>query len=339
MNKNTKYKIEDIRNRIKDVIDPFTGKSLDETKGIKHIGIDEEKDLVILIIVIARCGGKEEKDIRLKLATIIKREMGFTGVKFTFEEKRIIESIVNKGVKFILIQSGKGGVGKSTVCANIAYALKRLGKKVGIIDADIYGSSIPQILEMTHENPRGDENGKIVPLNAFGMEVISTEFFAEEGKPVLWRGAMLNSMVQSFFYDVVWDRDTDFILVDCPPGTGDVAIDLKSIVPKAYLLLVTTPHKAASKVATKSGIASIQLKQQLLGVIENMSYYINPVNNQKDFIFGEGGGQLTADILGSELISQIPISQPKHHLSLYESDEEVGQIYDNLAILLSIIPM
>ena len=148
MNKQT---IEDIKNQIKDVVDPFTGKTLEESKGIKHIGINEEKDLVILIIVLARCGGAEEKEVRLRLATIIKREMGFTGVKFTFEEKRIIESIVNKGVKFILIESGKGGVGKSTVCANIAYALKRMGKKVGIIDADIYGSSIPQILEMKHQ--------------------------------------------------------------------------------------------------------------------------------------------------------------------------------------------
>ena len=243
-------------------------------RGIKHVGIDQDKDLVILIIVLGKCGGLEEKAVKRSLAKIIKLDLGFTGIKITFEEKRIIESIVKTDVKFILIESGKGGVGKSTVSANIAYALQRMGKKVAIIDADIYGSSIPQILEMEHAYPKADENGKIVPLEAFGME-LSTEFFAEEGKPVIWRGAMLNSMISNFFYDVVWNRNTEFIIVDCPPGTGDIALDLKNIIPNAKSIIVTTPHKSASHVATKAGITSQQLNQQIIGVIENMSYYTN----------------------------------------------------------------
>ncbi|MCI6013668.1 MAG: Mrp/NBP35 family ATP-binding protein [Coprobacillus sp.] len=264
--------------------------------------------------------------------------MGFTGIKITFEEKRIIESIVKSNVKFILIESGKGGVGKSTVSANIAYALRRMGKKVGIIDADIYGSSIPQILEMKHAYPKADENGKIVPLEAYGMEVISTEFFAEEGKPVIWRGAMLNSMIQNFFYEVVWNRDIEYMIVDCPPGTGDIALDLRNIVPTAKAIIVTTPHPSASHVAIKAGYTSMQLKHQIIGVIENMSYFVNPVNGEKENIFGQGGGELVAEKLNSELLCKLPIEQPKHHLSLFESDEESGQIYDNLAILLSILP-
>lgn len=334
----SKYTVNDIREAIKNIVDPTVNKTLEETKGIKHIGIDEEQDLVILIIVLSKCGGLEEKAIKRKLASIIKLDLGFTGVKFTFEEKRIIESIVNSNVKFILVESGKGGVGKSTVSANIAYALKRMGKRVGIIDADIYGSSIPQILEMTHAYPKADENGKIVPLNAFGMEVISTEFFAEEGKAVIWRGAMLNSMIQNFFYEVVWDKNTDYMIIDCPPGTGDIALDLRTIVPNAKAIIVTTPHKSASHVATKAGYTSMQLKHEIIGVIENMSYFINPVNGQKEHIFGQGGGEVTAEKLSSELLCQIPIEQPKYHLSLFESDEESGKIYDNLAILISILP-
>jgi len=333
-----KYTVEDIKQRIKNVVDPANGKTLEQSKSIKHIGIDTDRNVVIMIIVITKRNGIEEKAIKRQLAMIVKLDMGFTGIKITFEERRIIESIVNSNVKFILIESGKGGVGKSTVSANIAYALKRMGKKVGIIDADIYGSSMPQILEVKHEHPRPDENGKIVPLTGFGMEVISTEFFAEEGKPIVWRGAMLSSMIQSFFYEVVWSRDLDFIIVDCPPGTGDVALDLKNIVPTAKVLIVTTPHKSASFVATKAGFASLQLKHNVIGVIENMSYFKNPVNGQKEKIFGEGGGEIVAEKLGCELLCQLPIEQPKHHLSLFESDEESGQIYDNLAILLTILP-
>ena len=324
---------KEIRERIGKIIDPVINKTLEESKAIKHIGIDPEKNIVVLILAITKCKGPEEKAIRRELARIIKLELGFTGIKMQIDERRVIESIVNKEVKFIIVASGKGGVGKSTVAANLAYALKRKGKKVGIIDADIYGSSVPKILEMQHAYPKADEDGKILPLTAFDMQVISTEFFAEEGRPIIWRGAMLNSMMNNFFYEVKWDKNLDYMIIDSPPGTGDIALDLRTIVPKASVLLVTTPHIAASHVAVKAGYATTQLNHPLLGVIENMSYYINPVNNQKDFIFGSGGGQIVADKLNSELLFQIPINQPTHHLSLYESDEETGKIYDDLATL------
>lgn len=329
------YSTKDIKDAIANVIDPITGKSLVDSNAIKHIGIDPDKDIVVLIVVLTRINGDEEKQVKRNLAKIIKLDLGFTGIKIQFEEKRVIESIVKKNVKFILIESGKGGVGKSTVAANIAYALTRLGKKVGIIDADIYGSSIPQILEMEHSYPMADENGKIIPLYAHGIELISTEFFAEVGKPIIWRGSMLNSMMNNFFYEVLWSKDLDFMIVDCPPGTGDIALDLRTIVPNAKAIIVTTPHKAASHVAIKAGYASKQLNHEIIGVIENMSYYINPVNGQKDFIFGKGGGDVVADKLETELLAQIPINQPTHHTNLFEADEEVGKIYDDLATILT----
>lgn len=327
---------QQIREKIELIIDPASGKTLKEMNAIKHIGIDPDKDVVVLIVAITRTGGKEEKEIKRELARIIKIDLGFTGIKIQIEEKRKLESIVNRDVKFIIISSGKGGVGKSTVAANLAYALVRKGKKVGIIDADIYGSSIPKILEIPHAYPTGDANGKILPLKAFGMEVISTEFFAEEGKPILWRGAMLGSMMNNFFYEVKWDPNIDYMIIDSPPGTGDIALDLRTTVPTAETILVTTPHLAASHVAIKAGYASKQLNHELIGVIENMSHYINPANGNKEFIFGKGGGEEVSKKLGSELLCQIPINQPIHHLSLYESDEEIGQMYDDLATLIMI---
>lgn len=325
-----------IKEKLELLVDPATNKTLGESAAIKHIGIDPEKNLVILIIAIAKTGGDEEKTLRREIAKICKLELGFTGVKIQFEEKRKIESITNRNVKFVIVSSGKGGVGKSTVACNIAYALARKNKKVGLIDADIYGSSVPQILEMKHEYPTGNAEGKIIPFKSFGIEFMSTEFFAEPGKPVIWRGAMLNSMMNNFFYEVNWSKDLDFMIIDSPPGTGDIALDLRNIVPDADVLIVTTPHLAASHVATKAGTAAKQLKHNILGVIENMSYYTNPVNGQKDYIFGKGGGEQVAIQLDTELLAQIPINQPKHHLSLYESDEEAGQLYDDLAALLII---
>lgn len=324
---------KEIREKLEGIIDTSTNQSLKETNGIKHIGIDPEKNVVTVIVAIGKKGGMEELKLRRDLATKVKIDLGFTGIKIQIEEKRVLESVVNREVKFIIVSSGKGGVGKSTVAANLAYALKRQGKNVGLIDADIYGSSLPKILEMEHAYPTGDGNGHISPFTSFGIEIMSTEFFAEDGKPIIWRGAMLNSMISNLFYEVSWNKNIDYMVIDAPPGTGDVALDLRTIVPKAEMILVTTPHLAASHVAVKAGLAAIEMKHNIIGVVENMSYYINPVNNQKEYIFGKGGGIEVSEKLGSELLCQIPINQPTHHLSLYESDEEIGKLYDDLALI------
>lgn len=326
----------DIRKKIGPLIDESTGKTLIESNAIKHIGIDSEKDLVVLIIAMGRVGGKPESSLKRQLAKIIKIDLGFTGVKVQIEEARKLDSITNRNVRFIIIASGKGGVGKSTIAVNLAYALKNLKQKVAIIDADVYGSSVPRILEMVQEYPKVNDHGKIIPKEAFGMQVISTEFFVEGNKPVIWRGAMLNKMMHNFFYEVAWDKDLDFVIVDAPPGTGDISLDLKNIIPTGEVIIVTTPHKAAAQVAIKAGFASQSLKHQIIGVIENMSYFKNPINNNKEYVFGEGGGLEVAKELGVELLVQIPLAQPKHNLGIYESDEEIGQIFDTIASFLLI---
>ena len=322
--------LTELKKLINEIVDPSNEMTIGETESLKHIEYNEEKDLVILTVAMGRLGGENEKKFKRDIARIVKVEGGFTGLQLKLEESKIFGSITQKPIHFIGIISGKGGVGKSSVAANIAYRMSKRGIKVGVIDADVYGSSLPTIFEIPHQNPKFDEKKKILPILSNNIEVISTEFFTNPGQPVIWRGGMLNSMISHFFYDVKWHDDTQYIIVDFPPGTGDITLDIKTIIPQAKMLLVTTPHPSASHVAIKAGHAAKTLGHELLGVIENMSYYVNPVNNQKDNIFGEGGGLKVAQGLESELVAQLPIGQPKHHQDLYEIDEETGKIYDEI---------
>lgn len=313
------------------LIDPEAGKTLAQENALEHLGIDPEKDLVVLLLSIKKTGGTTEHTLRRDIARIVKIEAGFAGLKIEFEEKRKLDSIANRAVHFILVASGKGGVGKSTVAANLSYALARKGKVTALVDADVYGSSLPRMLELPITPPAGNAEGKVIPFQAFGMETMSTAFFVDAGKPVIWRGAMLNSMMDEFFYDVAWNPKTEYLIVDMPPGTGDIALDMRTILPDADELIVTTPHIAASDVAVKAGFCAQQLHHGILGVVENLSYWINPEDATHVAIFGEGGGARVAEGLDVELLAQVPIGQPKHHLSLYETDEVQGKIFDDLA--------
>jgi ATP-binding protein involved in chromosome partitioning len=210
-----------------------------------------------------------------------------------------------------LIGSGKGGVGKSTLTANLAVALAKMGKKVGLIDADIYGFSIPGQLGIADRPTRVDE--LILPPVAHGVKVISIGMFIEGNTPVAWRGPMLHRAIDQFLSDVFW-ADLDILLVDLPPGTGDIAISLGQLLPTARTIVVTTPQIAASDVAQRSGAVGLQTGQAIFGVIENMSYL--DINGVRTEIFGSGGGQLVADNLGElsgkkvKLLGQVPISVP-----------------------------
>ena len=323
--------MDELKQLLEQIIDPTVGKTLKESYGIKHIGYDDEKDVVTLIISIGKLGDDNEKIIRRQIARVVKIDCGFTGLRLQLEESKIYNSITKKDIKFIGIISGKGGVGKSNVAANIAYRLSKKGIRVGMIDADIYGSSLPTILEIPHQTPEYNEEKKIIPIEKDGIEVISTEFFTDPGQPVIWRGSMLNSMLSHFFYDIKWHSDTEYVIIDFPPGTGDIVLDVKNIVPQTKMIIVTTPNVSASHVAVKAGFAVKTLGHDILGVIENMSYYINPINKDKEYIFGKGGGDKVAKSLDTELIAELPINRPKYHQDLYEIDEENGKIYDDIA--------
>ncbi len=320
----------ELRKLLDQVIDPSNNKTLKENNAIKHIAYNDDTSSITMIVTIDKLEPEYEKALKREIASVVKITAGFKGLKLIIEEAKVAQSIVKKTAVFIGIISGKGGVGKSSVAANIAYRMMKRNFKVGIIDADIYGSSLPSILGIPHQNPRYDEEKKIVPIKAGNMEIISTEFFTDPGQPVIWRGAMLNSMLNHFFYDVKWADDTDFIIIDFPPGTGDITLDIKSIVPESKMILVTTPHPSAAHVAVKAGHAAIKLGHEILGIVENMSYYPNPASKERDYIFGHGGGEAVANQLNTEVIAYLPIAQPKNGSDLFEIDEINGKLYDDI---------
>ncbi len=212
--------------------------------------------------------------------------------------------------RVFLIGSGKGGVGKSSLTANIAVALAERGLRVGLVDADIFGFSIPGQLSITDKPTRIDE--MILPPVAFGVKVISIGMFLDDNKPVAWRGPMLHRAVEQFLIDVYWG-DLDFLLIDLPPGTGDIAISLGQLLPTAKHVVVTTPQLAASDVAERSGAVGLQTGQSIFGVIENMAW-LEQSDGSRLELFGSGGGQLVAERLTTlsgqkvVLLAQIPIS-------------------------------
>jgi ATP-binding protein involved in chromosome partitioning len=323
------YTKEQVKDKVNQLIDPSCGKPLAETGGIKHLDIDEEKQIVTLIIGLEDDKDEYKRDMTRRLAKLIKLDLGFNGVKSDYQLNKKDQSILAREVQYIGVASGKGGVGKSTVAVNLAMALKRLGKKVGIIDADIYGSSVPTLLDMEITPPKGTPEQKILPYQVDGLELISTEFFLQPDKPLMWRGPMLGKMLTHFFYDVVWSDDIEYVVVDLPPGTGDVALDITNFIPDCKMVIVTTPHPSASHIAVKAGFAATQLKHELLGVVENMSYLEH--EGERLNIFGEGGGQIVADKLKTDVLASIPIGQPKSHISVYDMNEPIGIDYLGLA--------
>ena len=206
--------------------------------------------------------------------------------------------------KVVAIASGKGGVGQSSVTANLAVALAKEGLNVGVLDADVWGYSIPRMLGV--EGKPVAFNNMVMPLQAHGVKVISIGFFVDSERPVIWRGPMLHRALQQFLADVHWG-DLDFLLCDLPPGTGDIAISLAQMLPNADMLVVTTPQQAAQRVALRAGQMTAQTGMRVSGVIENMATFIAPDTGKEYRIFGEGGGQLLAAELDTELWGQIPI--------------------------------
>ena len=217
----------------------------------------------------------------------------------------------NSLTRVIFVGSGKGGVGKSTLTVNLAVALAQLGNKVGLLDADIFGYSIPGLMGINQSPTKVDE--LMLPPIAFDVKVISIGFFVQDNRPVAWRGPMLHRAIEQFLTDVYWG-DLDFLLVDLPPGTGDVAISLGQLLPNAQSIVITTPQSSAATIAERSGAIGLMTGQSVLGVIENMSYY--ETASGREYLFGEGGGQSVANRLSElsktevPLLGQIPISKP-----------------------------
>lgn len=300
------------------VVDPSSKLTLEETKSITNLVINP--DGVIEVEAFIKNKEKDEREVKIALTKVIKQDLGFPGAKIEIYE---FEKEPPK-YKYLGVASGKGGVGKSTVTANLAKAFNRLGIKTGIIDSDIYGASIPFIMDIEKETITGDDKERMIPLQKEGVEVMSTEFFMPDDTPLMWRGPLLAKLLKHFFTGVSWDSETKLVLIDMPPGTGDVAIDMSQFAPQADMIIVTTPNINASKVAVKAGLGAMQVGHDVLGVVENMSYYHNYANNKKDYIFGTGGAKEVASKLGVEILGQIPI--------VYKEDKDlIEKEYDKIA--------
>ncbi|MBM7646897.1 ATP-binding protein involved in chromosome partitioning [Scopulibacillus daqui] len=337
----TKEQVVEILSTVKD---PHLHKSIAETNGIREIKIKDA--FVSLKIALAKINTAEQMKVQQEIVYKLKQN-GAESVGLRFEalsEEEIGQaggfpesgpSILSKNSKttFIAIASGKGGVGKSTVSVNLAVALERLGKKVGIVDADIYGFSVPDMMGI--ENRPKVEGKRIIPVERFGVKVISMGFFVEDNSPVIWRGPMLGKMLNNFFSEVDWG-ELDYLILDLPPGTGDVAMDVHTMIPHSKEIIVTTPHPTAAFVAARAGAMAIKTEHEILGVIENMSYFESKKTGEIEHIFGQGGGEKLSEVLGTELLGQIPLEQPDDQPdvfapSVYAADHKVGKIYLEIA--------
>lgn len=234
----------------------------------------------------------------------------------------------------ILVSSGKGGVGKSSITTNLAVALAAQGHKVGIVDADIYGYSIPRMLG-TDRDPVVIDN-MLLPPEQWGVRCISIGYFVPEGQAVVWRGPMLHKALEQFLTDVFWD-EPDFLLIDMPPGTGDIALSLSQYLPRAEVLVVTTPQEAAQKVAKLSAAMATKVNLPVRGIIENMSWFTGDDGVRYE-LFGSGGGQSLADELNVPLLAQIPLMSALREggddgrpIAAVAPDSEIGQIFAGLA--------
>jgi ATP-binding protein involved in chromosome partitioning len=312
-----------VREALRNVLDPEIGQPIEDLGMLAGIDVEGDVVRVYVLLTIAGCPLQERitGDVEAALAPLGVERVEVRMAPMSEQQRAaLVEKLRGPGAaaaqmqqptfftdgatSVIAIASGKGGVGKSSVTVNLATALAAEGHRVGVLDADVWGFSIPRMLGVTGQ-PVGF-NDMILPLESHGVKVISMGFFVPEDTPVIWRGPMLHKAIEQFLGDVYWG-DLDFLLVDLPPGTGDVSISLASFLPGASVLVVTTPQEAARKVAELAGKMAERTNLRPIGVVENMSSFLCPHCGEATRIFGEGGGAEAAETLGVPLIAEIPL--------------------------------
>ncbi len=311
-----------IRDALRSVIDPELRRSIVELDMVREIKIGANGVVDVTVsLTTPRCPIKGH--FQTSVAEAVSALEGVSHVNVYFDvlddtQKAALRQKLGRGSlpdgalaqvgAITCVGSGKGGVGKSTLTANLAAALAGEGKQVGILDADVWGYSIPRMYGLGATRPSVSAARKIIPLEAHGVKVMSIGFFVEEDSAVVWRGPMLHKALTQFLQDVEWGA-IDHLLIDLPPGTGDVSMTLAQLLPQACFVIVTTPQPTAQKVARRSAEMARKLSLEISGVIENMSGFTTP-SGERFQIFGQGGGQELADELDVPLLGKVPLTMP-----------------------------
>jgi ATP-binding protein involved in chromosome partitioning len=349
---------------LRPVEDPELHRSIVDLGMVKEIAIDGGHVQVGIALTIAGCPLRAEIDTRVSTALRALPEVDAVGITFgvmTDEERAALRERLHgnpaatagsqpshghaegRAIPFadpssktrvLLIASGKGGVGKSSITTNLSIALANRGAKVAVVDADVWGFSIPRMLGIHHPPTVIDD--MLIPPEAHGVRCISMGFFAQEDQPVIWRGPMLHKALEQFLTDVYWD-EPDYLLIDLPPGTGDIALSLAQFLPRSEVYVVTTPQPAAQRVAQRAAFMAKKVNLEVKGIIENMSWFTGDDGKRYE-LFGEGGGAELAERLEVPLLGQVPLmaelrqgSDDGHPIVAENPNGEVGQIFAAIA--------
>jgi ATP-binding protein involved in chromosome partitioning len=343
---------QSVREALRDVLDPEIGKPIEDLGMLKGIEVDGSNVRVFVLLTIPGCPLKDriERDVTAAVLPIegvqtVEVVLG----EMTGEQREGLVQQLRGGrpmetsyftdghTEVVSVASGKGGVGKSSVTANLAVALAGEGHQVGIVDADVWGFSIPRMMGVGGRPVAF--NNMILPLESHGVKIMSMGFFVSDETPVIWRGPMLHKAVQQFLGDVYWG-ELDFLFVDLPPGTGDVSLSLASFLPGSSMLVVTTPQDAARKVAERAGRMAQHpnVKMKILGVIENMAGFVCPHCGEITDVFGRGGGEQTAMALEAPFLGAVPMqislregSDVGTPIAVSEPDSPAGAAFREIA--------
>ncbi len=324
----------DIKAALAGVQDPDLKRDLVELGMIRDIAIDGDTVSLTIFLTTPACPLKEK--LTNDVTNALKTRLGVTAkVKLDADTSRTqnAQPMIPGVRNVVLVASGKGGVGKSTVAANLAVSLAQSGARVGLLDADIYGPSVPTMFGL-HEQPNATADQRIIPHRRHGLSIMSMGFLLQEGQPIIWRGPMLDSVLKQFIGQVEWG-ELDYLVVDLPPGTGDVQLSLASITPQAMAVVVTTPQDVALADVQRAIGMFHSVKIQVLGLVENMSTFICAHCGKGTDIFGSGAGERASKRYGIPLFGKVPLTA-----SVVESGDGgtpivLGQPHDPAALALA----
>jgi ATP-binding protein involved in chromosome partitioning len=341
-----------VRAAVEGVEDPELHRSLAELGMLRGLEVSPEGDVRALVaLTIPGCPLKDELTESVAAAAAGVAGVNRVSVEFTTmsdeERAQVVREVrgtamreitmgqPGSATRVIAVSSGKGGVGKSSVTANLGVALARLGKTVGIIDADVWGFSIPKMLGVDRAPTVIEET--LFPPEVHGVRVMSMDYFVRPDQAVIWRGPMLHKALEQFLADVHWG-DPDYLLIDMPPGTGDIAISMSQFLPRAQAIVVTTPQITAQRVAKRAALMAQKVNQEVMGVVENMSWFTGNDGTRYP-IFGEGGGAALAEELEVPLLARIPLVPALREgadrgipVTVVEPDGEAAAAFDALAV-------